>query len=100
MKAGYYQFMNAPPIEDAVIAIWSAGDDGRDDDRLRVYTMILPNGSYQFETEWPNIPNIPIPHVHFIVSAGGYKRLITQWITEEKVSTTISDLVLEPALRF
>lgn len=85
------------PIEDAVIEIWSAGDDGKYDDRLRVYTMTLPDGSYRFETEWPNMP---VSHVHFIVSAGGYKRLTTQWIPDERVNTATFDLVLEPALRF
>ena len=85
------------PIEDAVIEIWSAGNDGRYHDRLRAYTMTLPDGSYRFETEWPNMS---VPHVHFIVSAGGYRRLTTQWIPDEKVNTAVFDVVLEPALRF
>ena len=88
---------NCAPIEDAIIEIWSAGSDGRYHDRLRAYIITLPDGSYRFETEWPDMP---VPHVHFIVSAGGYKQLTTQWIPDAKVTTATFDLVLEPALRF
>ncbi len=85
------------PIEDAIIEIWSAGNDGKYHDRLRAYALTLPDGSFEFETEWPNISP---PHVHFIVTAGGYSKLVTQWVPDEKVDRVDLDLILRPMLMF
>ncbi|TNF93671.1 MAG: intradiol ring-cleavage dioxygenase [Gammaproteobacteria bacterium] len=81
------------PIADAVIERWQAGNNGTYEMHLRAYMKPQPDGSYRFETEWPNMS---IPHIHFIVTADGYNKLTTQWIPDSKVSEAKFDLVLEP----
>jgi len=81
------------PITDAVIERWQAGDNGTYEMHLRAYMKPQADGSYHFETEWPDMS---IPHIHFMVTADGYNKLTTQWIPENKVSEATFDLVLEP----
>ena len=85
------------PIADAVIEHWQAGDNGEYEMHLRAFTLSLPDGSYLFETEWPNINP---PHIHFIVTAENHGRLVTQWIPDEKTDRASFNLVLKPALAF
>jgi protocatechuate 3,4-dioxygenase beta subunit len=85
------------PIANAVIEHWQAGDSGEYEIRLRAFSLSLPDGSYLFETEWPNISP---PHIHFIVTAENHGRLVTQWIPDEKTDHASFNLVLRPALAF
>lgn len=79
------------PIANAKVAHWQAGEDGRYADRLRAYLFTDSNGRYQFETEWPDLRP---PHIHFIVTAEGYKTLETQWIGQQSRNEIIFDMVL------
>lgn len=89
--------VDCKPIADAIIEHWQAGNSGNYEMHLRAFTMSMPDGSYRFETEWPNMP---IPHVHFIVTADNHSKLVTQWIPDEQTDKATFDLVLKPALSF
>ena len=95
MQGRVLSSVDCEPIADAVIEHWQAGDEGVYKDHLRAFLLSMPDGSYRFETEWPNMST---PHVHFIVTADNHARLVTQWIPGEKTSEASFDLVLEPAL--
>lgn len=64
------------PVGHARVAHWQAGKNGRYQDDLRAYLFTNARGEYQFNSEWPALP---VPHIHFIVSAEGYEQLETQW---------------------
>jgi len=97
MKGRVLSAVDCKPIEDAVIGHWQAGNQGTYQNHLRAFTFSLPDGSYRFETEWPNMS---IPHIHFIVTANNYSKLVTQWIPDEQTDKATFDLVLKPALSF
>ena len=65
--------------------------NGRYQDRLRAYMFTDEQGRFEFETEWPNMPT---PHIHFIVTAEGYEILETQWIGDERQTQIEFDMVL------
>ena len=81
------------PIPDARIERWQAGNNGTYEMHLRAYMKPQADGNYRFETEWPDMS---IPHIHFMVTAEGYRKLTTQWVPNDKVSEATFDLVLEP----
>ena len=83
-----------PLLANARIEHWQAGEDGVYVDRLRAFPKAGKDGSYRFETEWPNMP---LPHVHFRVFAPGYKPLVAVWPGDECRKEAEFDLVLEPA---
>ena len=88
------QILAAPdctPIANAKIAHWQGGEEGRYRDYLYAYMFSDENGKYEFETEWPNMPT---PHIHFIVTADGYNELETQWIGSERQKEINFDMVL------
>ena len=89
--------VDCKPIADAVIEFWQAGDKGTYEMHLRAFTLSMPDGSYRIETEWPNMP---IPHIHFIVSAENHAKLVTQWIPGKRTEEATFDLILKPALSF
>ncbi len=84
------------PIPGARIAHWQAGENGQYQDRLRAYLYSIRNGDYSFNTEWPAAF---VPHIHFRVSAKGYKTLSTQWIGDERVGEMTFNMVLVPNKR-
>ena len=81
------------PIENARIEHWQMNTKGEYIDELRAYLMSDANGEFTFETEWPGSE---VPHIHFIVHAEGYKKLIYVWIASEKTNSIDLELVLEP----
>lgn len=83
-------------VPGAKVAHWQADEHGEYVDRLRAYLITDENGNYQFETEWPNLA---FPHIHFIVTANGYKPLETQWVGRERVNTIEFTMVLQRLLR-
>lgn len=88
------QILAAPdctPVANAKIAHWQGGEEGRYRDYLYAYMFSDENGKYEFETEWPNMPT---PHIHFIVTADGYNELETQWIGSERQKEINFDMVL------
>lgn len=78
-------------VANAKVAHWQAGENGRYVDRLRAYMYTDSNGRYQFETEWPDLRP---PHIHFIVTAVGYKTLETQWVGHQRRKEIMFDMVL------
>ena len=97
MQGRVLSAVDCTPVADAVIEHWQAGNSGKYETHLRAFTLSLPDGSYHFETEWPNMST---PHIHFIVTAENHMRLVTQWIPDEKTNRATFDLVLKPALSF
>lgn len=81
------------PVDNAKIAHWQAGEDGHYADRLRAYQFTDENGRYRFETEWPDMPS---PHIHFIVTGSGYQILETQWVGSDRTDQIEFDMVLKP----
>ena len=79
------------PVANAKVAHWQAGEDGRYADHLRAYLYTDAKGRYQFETEWPNLRH---PHIHFIVTADGYRKLETQWIGRRRSNDIVFNMVL------
>ena len=79
------------PVANAKVAHWQAGENGRYQDKLRAYLFTDKQGRFQFETEWPNISP---PHIHFIVSAKGYKMLETQWIGVQRKNEIQFDVII------
>ncbi len=81
------------PIANARVAHWQTNTEGFYVDRLRAYLFSEIDGHYRFETEWPGAP---IPHIHFIITADGYKDLVTQWVGTEHVDQIKLDFILQP----
>ena len=84
------------PIENARIEHWQMNSEGEYVDELRAYLMSDTNGEIAFETEWPGSD---VPHIHFIVHAEGYKKLVHVWIASEKTKSIDLKLILEPINR-
>ncbi len=82
------------PVKNAKIAHWQAGENGRYEDHLRAFLYTDDKGRYRFETEWPNIRP---PHIHFIVTADGYRRLETQWIGDTRQTIIEFTMILGKA---
>ena len=78
----------------ARIEHWQAGKEGYYKDALRAYSFSKQNGEYWFQTEWPAAH---VPHIHFTVSAAGYRSITTQWIgDEDEILQAITfDIVLQ-----
>lgn len=83
---------NCKPITNAKISHWQAGENGQYQDRLRAYLYSDKKGRYRFHTEWPAAI---VPHIHFIVSANGYKTVSTQWVGDERFKEIKFDIVLQ-----
>ena len=81
------------PVPGARIAHWQAGEKGRYVDHLRAWLVSDVDGSYHFETEWPGLP---VPHIHFTVTAEGYRPVTTQWVGDEPVERVEFDIILSP----
>ncbi len=79
------------PIANAKIAHWQGSENGRYEDYLYAYMFTDEEGRYEFETEWPNMP---IPHIHFIVTAKGFNTLETQWIGDQRQKVIEFDMVV------
>ncbi len=71
---------------------WQAGKQGKYRDELRAYMTTDERGSFRFETEWPSVPS---PHIHFIISAEGYRELVTQWVGKEPLTAIELEFVLQ-----
>ena len=81
------------PIKNARIEHWQMNTEGEYIGELRAYLMSDTNGEFTFETEWPGSE---VPHIHFIVHAEGYKKLIYVWIASEKTKSIDLKFVLKP----
>jgi len=83
---------NCQPIAGARIEHWQANAEGNYVDRLRAYLLSAEDGGYRFNTDWTGLN-----HIHFIVTAQGYKKLTTLWAGERPQDNQINlNFVLEP----
>lgn len=80
------------PVANAKVAHWQAGESGEYTDPLRAYMFSATDGSYEFETEWPNMF---APHIHFIITTDDYQTLETQWVGNKRTNTITFDMVLQ-----
>jgi len=84
---------NCKPVPGAKVSHWQADKNGVYIDSLRAYLIAGQHGNYKFDTEWPALST---PHIHFIVTAKGYRKVETQWIGSTPVKNIEFDIILEP----
>jgi catechol 1,2-dioxygenase len=84
-----WSFATKKPIAGASLDLWQVDNQTRDysagngDFKNRARLVTDENGAYEFETVHP-VPYNPSPnfwrspHIHFIASAGGHKRLVSE----------------------
>lgn len=79
-------------LANADVEHWQTDGAGRYTERMRGRLATGADGRFRFETDWPGAP---LPHIHFIVTAPGHQRLVTQWVGDEPTDRIELDLVLE-----
>ncbi|HYQ48042.1 MAG TPA: hypothetical protein VEP69_03160 [Thermodesulfovibrionales bacterium] len=84
------------PIPGAKIEVWMAGPDGKYADAYRATFRSDAGGSYRFESHLPPPYYGRPPHIHLLVSAPGFRRLITQHYPEKGKRSASLDIVLVP----
>jgi protocatechuate 3,4-dioxygenase beta subunit len=84
-------------IKDARIEFWLVNPEGSYDDDHRATVFSDVKGSYRFESNTPQPYFGRPPHIHIMVSAEGYKTLITQHYPEKGKTRATFDLVLIPS---
>lgn len=85
---GYVTSLRCEPLAGATIEVWQATPDaagaeyvGFESPDFEYYATMYTDeeGYYQFVTDMPGLYVArPIRHIHFVVNAKGYRRLITQ----------------------
>ncbi len=81
------------PVANARIEHWQMNTAGKYIDELRAYLISDEKGEFKFETEWPGSGT---PHIHFIIDAEGYRKLVHVWLATEKTDAIELTLILEP----
>jgi protocatechuate 3,4-dioxygenase beta subunit len=84
-------------IPKARIEVWQAGPDGEYSDAYRATIFSDTQGNYRLQTARP--PRYSFwrpPHIHILVEAPGFKKLITQHYPEKGTAEATFDLVLVP----
>lgn len=84
------------PVPRARIEVWQAGPSGRYDDAHRATIIADGSGSYRLETHFPPPYQQRPPHIHILVQAPGFQRLITQHYPKRGTAAADFDLVLVP----
>jgi protocatechuate 3,4-dioxygenase beta subunit len=84
-------------IKGARIEFWLVGPGGSYDDDHRATVFSDAAGSYRFESNVPKPYSGRPPHIHIMVSAEGYKTLVTQHYPEKGKTRASLDLVLIPS---
>ena len=85
------------PVSHARIEFWQAGPEGKYDDSHRATIFPDAAGTYRLQTSRP-VPYLTRPpHIHILVEAPGFQRLITQHYPAKKSTEAVFDLVLVPA---
>ncbi|SNB47262.1 intradiol ring-cleavage dioxygenase [Geobacter sp. DSM 9736] len=84
------------PLPNARIEFWQVGPQGEYDDAHRATIISDSRGRYQLVTHFPP-PYMTRPsHIHILVQAPGYQRLITQHYPRKSARSGRFDLVLIP----
>ncbi len=84
------------PLAKAAIEVWMANPDGEYDDQHRATVISDDAGAYRFESHRPPDYGFRPPHIHFRVTAEGFKTLVTQHYPETGTSQARFDIVLLP----
>ncbi len=83
-------------IAGARLEFWLAGPDGRYDDAHRATMFADDKGAYHFESNFPPKYSFRPPHIHILVTAAGYRPLVTQHYPKEGTTEGHFDVVLIP----
>ena len=83
------------PLAGAKIEFWMTGPSGQYDAQHRGIILANDEGYYRLETDFPPPYSGRPPHVHFMISAPGHERLITQHYPVPGTRHAVFDLVLE-----
>jgi len=79
------------------IELWHAGPDGEYSDAYRATLFSDAHGRYRLQTDRPPRYSFWRPsHIHILVDASGFKKLITQHYLEKGTAEATFDLVLVP----
>jgi len=84
------------PIAKARIEFWLVGPDSKYDDDHRATVFSGKDGTYRFESNFPKSYFGRPPHIHILISAGGFRRLVTQHYPLKGTNQGTFDLVLVP----
>ena len=85
------------PVANTRIEFWHAGPKGEYDDAHRATIISDATGKYRLQTDRP-VPYLTRPpHIHILVEAPGFRRLITQHYPVRDSKMVVFDLVLVPA---
>ena len=83
-------------ISGAKVEFWMAGPDGEYADTFRATLFSSSSGAYRLESHIPP-PYYGRPqHIHILVSASGFRTLVTQHYPEKGKTEGVFDLVLIP----
>jgi len=83
-------------ISGAKVEFWMAGPNGEYTDAFRAILFSGSSGAYRFESHIPP-PYYGRPqHIHILVSAAGFRTLVTQHYPEKGKAAAAFDLVLIP----
>lgn len=86
------------PIPGARIEVWQAGPDKEYDDAHRATLIADAGGGYRLETHYPPRYSFWRPsHIHILVEASGFRKLVTQHYPKKGAKEGSFDLVLVPA---
>jgi protocatechuate 3,4-dioxygenase beta subunit len=85
------------PVPKARIEFWHAGPKGEYDDAHRATIISDVTGKYRLQTDPPVSYLTRPPHIHILVEARGFHRLITQHYPARNSKRAVLDLVLVPA---
>lgn len=85
------------PVPNARIEVWQAGTDKKYDDAHRATLFSDLHGEYRLETHYPPRYSFWRPsHIHILVDAPGFQRLVTQHYPGKGAKEGTFDLVLVP----
>lgn len=85
------------PVSQARIEFWQVGTSGKYDAAHRATILSDTAGKYRLQTDRPGPYLTRPPHIHILVEAPGFQRLITQHYPKNKSKEATFDLVLVPA---
>jgi protocatechuate 3,4-dioxygenase beta subunit len=83
-------------ISNAEIEFWLTNSAGSYDDDHRATVFTDAAGEYSFESNFPPGYSYRPPHIHFLISAEGFKTLATQHYPDEGQTMGEFDIFLFP----
>lgn len=84
------------PIPRARLEFFLTNPRGEYDDAHRASLFASPTGKYRFVSNFPRRYGGRPPHIHVIVSAPGYRRVVTQHYPRQGTRSGRFDIVLPP----